>query len=350
MERNVQIFATRTRVKKRPRNVQDDTAEHSRRYLPCERSLCSSEQVHGSTVPPNEPESFIMYIAATNLYGLAMSQTLPFSEFDWLSDAQLRMAEAALTSNNVFETRRFLDSQGRYQQEHRRVLLADANGQAVPPVSDDIQPFTAYISEVDLKYSNATHDRDDDYPLTPEVMQIKTEMLSEKQMHLRRLYYGDSEPPSWKLICLLLPNKRYVVFSETLNFYIEREMKVTKLHRAIRFESKAMLAEYIQINTTQRSSAGKNECKRNIFKLMNVAPYGKTMENVEKRTSIKLLTVMNKARRLAEKPQCINFRLFNHNIVAVESRKLKQVINKPFQLEYAVVEYSSFKYIGLTKH
>ena len=294
----------------------------------------------GALYRPDEPESFIMYIDATNLYGWAMSQTLPYIEFDWLSNAQLREAEAALTSDDWLVTVRFLDSQGRYLREHRRVLLADANGQAVPPVRDDIKPFTAYIFEVDLEYPNAILDRDDDYPLAPELMQIKTEMLSEKQMRLRRMYYSDSDPSSRKLICSLLPKKHYVVFSETLKFYIERGMKVTKLHRAIRFESKEMLTDYIQLNTTQRSAAGKDECKRNFFKLMNVAPYGKTIENVDKRTSIKILTDMNKARSIAEKPQCTNFRLFNPNLVAVERRKLNQVISKPFQLGFAVLEYS----------
>ena len=42
---------------------------------------------------------------------------------------------------------------------------------------------------------------------------------------------------------------------------------------------------------------------------------------------------------MAEKPQCINFRLFNRDLVAVESRKVNQVINKPFQLGFAVIEY-----------
>ena len=221
-----------------------------------------------------------MYIDATNRYGWAMSQTLPYSEFELLSDAQLREAETALTIDDWLETVRFLESHGRYLREHRRVLLAEANGIAVPPVREDIKPFTEYIFEVDLDYPDAIHDRDDDNPLAPEVMQIKTEMLSEKQMRLHRLYYGDSDPLSRKLICSLLPKKHYVVFSETLMFYIERGLKVTKLHRTIRFETKAMLAEYIQFNTTQRTAAGKDECKRNYFKLMNVAPYGKTIENV----------------------------------------------------------------------
>ena len=116
-----------------------------------------------------------------------------------MSDAQLREAEAALTSDDWLVTVRFLDSHKRYLREHLRILLADVNGQAVLPVRDNIKLFTAYMFEVDLKYPNAIHDRDDDHPLAPEVMQIKTEMLSEKQMRLRRLYYGDSDPSSRKL-------------------------------------------------------------------------------------------------------------------------------------------------------
>ena len=74
-------------------------------------------------------------------------------------------------------------------------------------------------------------------------------------------------------MCSLLPKKHYVVFSETLKFYLERGMKVTKVHRAIRFEVKAMLADYITLNTDQRAAAWKDECKRTFFKMMNNAPY-----------------------------------------------------------------------------
>ena len=199
---------------------------------------------------------------------------------------------------------------------------------------------TAYIFEVDFEYSANIHDRDDDYPLAPELLDIKTAMFSEKQYCLRRLYYGDSEPFSRKLVCSLLPNKHYVVFSETLKFYLERGMNVTKVHWAIRFKVKAMLADYIKFNTDQRAATGKDECKRTFFKMMNNAPYGKTIENVAKRTTIKVLTDMEKSRRMAEQLQCNNFRLVNQDLVAVESRKVNQVINKPFQLWFAVLEYS----------
>ena len=147
-----------------------------------------------------------MDIDATNLYGWAMSQALPYSDFEWLSDAQLREAEEALTSANQNNALRFFDMTTRYASEMRRVLIADLNGVIQdPPARTDIKLDTAYILEMDLEYPDNIHKHDDDYPLAPEVMEIKTDMLSEKQLRLRRLYYGDSNPLSRKLICSLLP-------------------------------------------------------------------------------------------------------------------------------------------------
>ena len=81
---------------------------------------------------------------------------------------------------------------------------------------------TANIFEVDLAYPDDIHKREDDYHLAPEVMEIKTDMLSEKQLRFRRLDYGNSNPLSRKLIFSLLTKKHYVVFDQTLKFYIDR--------------------------------------------------------------------------------------------------------------------------------
>ena len=51
-------------------------------------------------------------------------------------------------------------------------------------------------------------------------MEIKTEMLSAKHLQLRRKYYGAATPYSRKLVCSLLPKKKYVLHSENLKFYI----------------------------------------------------------------------------------------------------------------------------------
>ena len=142
---------------------------------------------------------------------------------------------------------RSLDSKAQYIFELARIVNAD--GSLDPPVQTDLKPNTAYIFEVNLKNPANIHYRDDNYPLSPKLLGIKTKILSEKQLRLRKLYYGDSEPFSRKLVCSLLPTKHYVVFSKTLKFHQERGIKVTKCHRAIRFEVKAMLADYIKFNT-----------------------------------------------------------------------------------------------------
>ena len=73
---------------------------------------------------------------------------------------------------------------------------------------------------------------------------------------------------------------------------------------------------------------------------MNYAPYGKTLENVGKRTDIRLLNDETKAYRLTEKPHCIDFKNFLENLFGVELSKVNQLINKPFQMGYSILEWS----------
>ena len=291
----------------------------------------------GSLYDVMKPTSYILYIDATNLYGWAMSQQLPSKSFEWLSDAEVREAEAALTSPDRARQLAFFDMNARYRRELARAV--NGIGPNDRPV-ENIDPNTAYFFEVDLEYPRELHDRDDDYPLAPELFEITTEMLSEKQHALRRKYYGASDPYSRKLVCSLLPKKHYTVFSEMLKYYLERGIKVTKVHRGIKFVTEAMLQPYIQYNTEQRAASGTDECKRSFYKMMNNAPYGKTIENVAKRSDIKLETDELKARRLAEKPHCVQFRVFEENLIGVEMRKVNQVINKPFQIGFAILEWS----------
>ena len=291
----------------------------------------------GALYNPDAPESFIMYIDATNLYGWAMSQELPYSNYRWMSDIDVREAEVALTSEDHAVHLRYFDARARYRRELARLAAADG---PIDRPAEELFDSTQYILEVDLEYPRELHDRDDDYPLAPELLEITTEMLSEKHHTLRRKYYGASNPFSRKLVCSLLPRKHYVVYGELLKFYLERGLKVTKVHRGIKFETQAMLQPYIDYNTKQRAASGTDECKRAFYKMMNNAPYGKTIENVGKRTDIRLLTDLDQARRLAEKPHCIDFRMFDEHLIGIEMRKIESVINKPFQIGFAILEWS----------
>ena len=82
------------------------------------------------------------------------------------------------------------------------------------------------------------------------------------------------------------------------------------------------------------------------------------------RTDIRLLNNMNKARKLAEKPRCVDFRVFDGKVaqqeeqveataaeeqqqqealVGIEMRKLNHFIKKPFANGFCVLEYSKQK-------
>ena len=89
-----------------------------------------------------------------------------------------------------------------------------------------------------------------------------------------------------------------------------------------------------------RAQCAGDETQRSFFKLMNNAPYGKTIENVGKRTDIRLLNDKTNAYRLTEKPDCIDFKIFTENLFGVEQRKVNQLINKPFQMGLSILELS----------
>ena len=178
--------------------------------------------------------------------------------------------------------------------------------------------FHTCIVEVDLEYPTDLHDLHNDYPLAPD--------------HLRM---GRVE----KLIPSLYRKENYVVHYEALKTYEKYGLKVTKIHRGIVFHDSPWMKPYIDFNTRLRMQS-KNKFEKDFFKLMNNSVFGKTMEDIRKRTDIKLVTTPEQASKLINKPNYTHRTTFSDNLVAIHMAKTEIYMNKPVQIGMSILDIS----------
>ena len=159
---------------------------------------------------PEKPSTFITYLDMNNLYGWAMSEYLPYGEFEWLE--------------NIDEF--------------------DIN--SISEKSD-----TGYFLEVDLEYPDELHELHNDYPLAPEKLAIPSDMLSKYCKEIADKYkikVGD--------VKTLIPNlgnkTKYVLHCRNLQLYLSLGMKLTKIHRVLKFKQSDWMKKYIDSNTEKR--------------------------------------------------------------------------------------------------
>ena len=91
-----------------------------------------------------------------------------------------------------------------------------------------------------------------------------------------------------KLAHNLHDKPEYIKHIRNLNQALNHRLVLKKVHRVIKFNQNAWLNRYIDMNTDLRKK--QNMILKKIFKLMNNAVFGKTMENVRKDKVIKLVT------------------------------------------------------------
>jgi len=175
------------------------------------------------------------------------------------------------------------------------------------------------ILEVDLECPVRLHDKFNDYPPAPE------RVVTVNQVE--------------KLIPNLRNKVRYVVHYENLKQYKRLGMKVTKIYRGIKFKQTAWLKPYIDLNTRLRAES-KNSFEKDFFKLMNNSVFGKTIENIENRVDIKLVTDETTAEKFAAKPNYEHCSIFDEHLVAIHMQKTKLFYNKPIYLGMCILDLS----------
>ena len=137
-----------------------------------------------------EEESFLQYNDANNLYGFAMSESLPVDGFEWTKD--LSKIDEDFIKN--------------YDENSDK----------------------GYILKVNVEYPKNLHDFHSDLPFLPDRMKIDK---------------------CNKLVCNLYVKKSYVVHIRSLKQALNHGLILKKVHRVIQFNQEAGLNPYIDMNT-----------------------------------------------------------------------------------------------------
>ena len=231
----------------------------------------------GDSYDPNQPTKYIPYLDANNLYGWTMCKPLLTYGLEWKGQDELT----------------------NWKQ------LSDSEG-------------TGCILEVDPEYPKEVHDFHNDYPLAPELVKVNK-------------------------IEKLLPNlnnkSNYIIHHESLKLYEKLGLRITKIHRGMKFVESKWLEPYIMKNTNLRMQ-GKNNFEKDFFKLMINSVFGKTMENIRNIVDIHLVTDEKQVSKFISKPNYNHRTIFCDNLAAIHMKKTHSVFNKPIYLGMCILDLS----------
>ena len=144
-----------------------------------------------------------------------------------------------------------------------------------------------YILEVDLEYCKELHDLLGDYPLCPEKIEVRSDMLSKYCENIAD-WYNMKVGGVKKLFPNLDDKVKYVVHYEDLKYYLSLGIKPIKIHRILSFKQSNWLKKYVDFNTKKRQEST-DEFNKNLYKMLNNCIFGKSIENQRKRINAKLI-------------------------------------------------------------
>ena len=170
-----------------------------------------------------------------------------------------------------------------------------------------------YILEVDLEYPDELHVLHNDYPLAPGKFAISYDMLSDyckKSTDKYEIKVGDVK----KLIPNLDNKTNYVLHYRNFQLHLSLGMKLTKIHRLLKFKQSDWMKKYIDFNTEKRTNAG-NSSEQDFSKLMINSAFGKTIENLRKRINVRLVSSEKNFLKHTSRPTQATQKIFGKNML-----------------------------------
>ena len=250
----------------------------------------------------SKPTVHILDLDANNLYGKVMQDYLPYGSFRWMTACEL-------TEERIME---------------------------IAPDADE-----GCFVECTLDHPEALHDLHADYPLAPVKTKITYDMLSSYARFLCDCHKLKYTLKTEKLLTTFQRRSFYVLHYRNFQLYVRLGMKVVAIHSALAFLQAPYMKSYVNMNAEKRANTA-NKFDADFYKLSVNSLFGKTIENPEKRTKVKLCRTKNELEKRVGHYSFKRSKIINKDLVGVEMKNSLVKMNKLFYVGNAVLELSKF--------
>ena len=134
-----------------------------------------------------------------------------------------------------------------------------------------------------------------------------------------------------KLIPSLGDKTNYVLHYRNLQLYLSLGMKLTKIHRVLKFKQSDWMKKYINFNTEKRTNAA-NSFEKDF----------KTMENLQKIITVRLENNEKDFLKYTSRTTHITHKIFDKNYAAIHEIKPVLTFKKLVYVGFAVLELSKW--------
>ncbi len=247
--------------------------------------------------------NYLLYLDANALYAGIQCKFMPHSGFEWCDDK--------FTVDEL-----------------------NANPNLLTP--DDI--YTGYTLEVDLQVPRDPEIRKKlkYYPMAPENKSVKYSDLSDFQ---KKCISEKDHCTVPKLISDMTDKFQYVVHAQNLKYYLQFGYKITKIHRIVTYKQSDFIKPYIELNTKLRT-ASKFESDKAIYKLLGNSLFGKTMEDVSKRTDCKIIVGSKSQKKINADSRFERSISINDDVSVVQLKQKEIFFDKPIYIGQAILDLS----------
>ena len=264
------------------------------------------------------PGDKIMDLDMCSLYAWAMQQALPVGGYAWQPLVWVK------------------------KHSTKEAILRLDDGSKPTHTASGAEYSDGYEFQISGHWPKELHDKFAEFPLLPETRTVSADEMSPKQ---RELFGGsgiEASVKSKKLIADLLPKRNYILHYRMLQFVLRHGFVLEKVHRVMRFKQRPWMASYVNDHAEKRAATD-NELLRKHHKSAMVGGFGKCIENVRNRKSIKVVHDKESILRCTADARRTRFIPFSNDVGGFVMRKSTVKLNKPIPVGSAILDLAKLR-------